>query len=85
VILAGAVTFAMSGIVVAVGAHVTDFFAVSLSVMSFQSVPPHCGPGAATRAAAGSAVVAATAAAAAAATRTKRISDLRGLVRNDRS
>src|SRR5436305_12111131 len=73
VILAGAVSLEMSGIVVAVGAHVTDFFAVSLSVITFQSVPPHCGPGAATRAPAGRAVAAVTVAATAAAARTNRI------------
>src|SRR5262245_12092730 len=73
VIFAGAVSFATSGIVVPLGAHVTDFLPRSLSVMTFQSVPPHCGPGAATRAPAGRAVAAVTVAATAAAARTNRI------------
>src|SRR5581483_4632511 len=50
-----------------------DFLPVSLSVISFQSVPPHCGPGAATRAPAGTAKAAARAATVAAAARTIRI------------
>src|SRR5581483_4104680 len=72
VIFAGAVSFATSGIDVAVGAHVTDFLPVSLSVISFQSVPPHCGPGAATRAPGGTEKAAARAAPVAAAERTIR-------------
>src|SRR5690242_10797819 len=63
VIFAGADSFAMSGMVVAVGAHVTDLLPVSLSVISFHSVPPHCGPGDATCAPAGSAKRAAVTAA----------------------
>src|SRR4051812_2509526 len=71
--LAGAASFATSPSVVRAGAHATDLFPVSLNVINFQSVPPHCGPGAATWALAGitAAVRAATTAAAA---RTKRIS-----------
>src|SRR5690348_11958054 len=70
---AGAVSFAMSGIVVADGLHATDFLPVSLSVISFQRVPPHCGPGVSTRAPAGLAAAATTAASVAAAVRTIRI------------
>src|SRR5437763_16180461 len=73
VIFAGAVSLPMSGTDVAVGAQVTDFLPVSLSVISFQSVPPHCGPGAATRAPAGRAKAVAQAAVTAAATTTNRI------------
>src|SRR5690242_3439386 len=85
VILAGAVSFEMSGIDVAVGAHVTDCFAVSLSVISFQSVPPHCGPGADTRAPAGRAVAAAIVAATAATARTNLILGPPRFARNRRS
>src|SRR5205809_3798767 len=62
VIFPGAVRLARSGTDVTVGAQVTDFLPVSLRVISFQSVPPHCGPGAATRAPAGRAKAAVTAA-----------------------
>ena len=42
---AGAVSFPMSARLVAAGVHFTDALPASLSVISFQSVPPHCGPG----------------------------------------
>ena len=39
----------MSEIVVGDALHFTAAWPVSLSVITFHSVPPHCGPGAATR------------------------------------
>src|SRR3954454_16390774 len=64
----------MSEMLDAAGVQCTADLPVSLSVISFQSVPPHCGPGAAsTRAPAGTAKAAETAATAAAAARTNRM------------
>src|SRR5579864_4208279 len=74
VIFFGAVSLAMSVMLVAAGVQCTDDLPVSLSVIIFQSVPPHCGPGAAsTCALAGAAKAAVSAASAAAAARTNRI------------
>src|SRR5579864_8981023 len=70
----GAVSLAMSEMLVAAGDQCTADLPVSLSVISFQSDPPHCGPGeASTRAPAGAAKAAVSAASAAAAARTNRI------------
>src|SRR5207253_7830181 len=77
VTFAGALSLAMSGMLVADGVQFTADLPVSLSVISFQSVPPHCGPGAVTCvtcAPAGTAKAAVSAASAAAAARTNRIS-----------
>src|SRR5205085_9121049 len=70
----GADSFPMSTIDVAVAVRWTDDLPVSLSVISFQSDPPHHAPGAvSTRAPAGTADAARIAAAAAAAVTTSRI------------
>src|SRR5712691_3406854 len=70
----GAVSLAMSEMLEAAGVQCTAVLPVSLSVISFQSVPPHCGPGAAeTCAPAGRAKAAVSAAPAAAAARTNRM------------
>src|SRR5690349_12818489 len=73
VIFAGAASLLIAGTVDEAADHLTVFLAVSLSVISFQSVPPHCGPGVSTRATAGLANAATTAISAAAADRTNRI------------
>src|SRR5919197_6251031 len=72
-ILAGGVSFAMSGTVVPAAVHFTDVRPPSLSVISFQRVPPHWGPGASTRAPAGLARAATSAVSVAAALRRNRI------------
>src|SRR5438045_2076752 len=72
-IFAGVVSLAMVGTVVAAGDHLTDVLPASLSVISLQSVPPHWGPGASTRAPAGLATAATSAVSAAAAVRRNRI------------
>src|SRR6476659_6446636 len=73
VIFAGAESFAISGMLVCDGLHATAVFPVSLNVICFQRVPPHCGPGDCTWARAGPANAETQATSAAAAIRTKRM------------
>src|SRR4051794_30107054 len=73
VILGGAESFAISGMLVCDGRHATAVLPVSLNVICFQRVPPHWGPGDCTWARAGAANAATQAASAAVVVRTKRI------------